>query len=118
MRKFENKHLRREKEYLSLLEELEFLIDLESKGFNKWRTFNRDCEFNSLKSSYIRIKQRLVRKFYNEHCGWKHTSPHFYRNMKNRKQRYLSKKEIRKWIRDSENEMIFEDNYSDCSWYW
>jgi len=117
MRKFENKHLKREKEYLSLLEELEYLRKLEG-NVSQWKTFNRGSEFDSLKSNYIKIKERLVKKFYNEYCGWIHTAPHHYRNMKNRKQRYLSKKEIKKWIKDSEQEMKFEDNYSDCSWYW
>ena len=112
MRKFENKYIKRAKEYLSLLKELEYLREFHFEEIFRYRSSN------SLKSQYNKIKKRLKTEFYNEYCGWYHTATHFYRNMKNRKLRYKSKKIIKNWMVDTEKEIIFEDNYSDCSWFW
>ena len=104
MRKFENKHLKREKEYRSLLEHLYALYKLD-------RTSDTQSEIT-------KTRRKLRTKFFNEFCGPYQTAPHFYRRYKNRIQRNIAKKDIFNYMKDPEFEMVFEDNYKDCAWYW
>ena len=104
MRKFENKHLKREKEYRSLINYFYALYRMERTSHNQ--------------SEITKVRNKLKSKFFNEFRGPYQTAPHFYRRYKNRIQRNITKKVVFNYTRDPEFEMIFEDNYKDCAWYW
>lgn len=108
MSKHTNKHWLREKEYISLKKEHDYIYD-STPRYPKWsRPQNsRLCEIN----------ERLRQKFHNEYNGYFNSAPWWYRNMLNRAQRAKSKQVLHRIMKGDEN-YIFEDNYKDAPWYW
>lgn len=105
MKKHNNKHWKREKEYISLLMELDRLYD--TLGF-KARDNNSEID---------RVKRKLRYKFYGLYDGWYSTAPKHFRKHLNRCRRKKSKKTLKKELQGYE--VSYDDNYKDASWsYW
>lgn len=98
MRKHQNKHWLREKEY-------RLLKNLYYSDFYCSRT-----------STEAEMEEILNSKFWNEFCGFYKTAPKHYRKRLNRIQRAKSKQKLFRELKGYE--VSYEDNYKDCSWYW
>jgi cation transport regulator ChaB len=109
MSKHNNKHWLREKEYISLKKELEYLHDITPR-YPRWR--------QPQNSRLSEVKEKLSQKFYNEYNGYFNSAPWWYRNMLNRAQRAKSKQVLHKIIKGDDENYIFEDIYKDAHWYW
>jgi hypothetical protein len=99
-----NKHWEREKEYISLLKEYEYLHTTIS--VYHWCR-NREVD---------RVRKKLRYKYYNEYYGMYNTAPKWYRKMKNKIQRAKSKQTLYRELQGYD--VCYEDNYKDCAWYW
>jgi hypothetical protein len=110
MSRHSNKYWLREKEFISLNIEYDRL----------WKNNTFDHWVPSPNSTYWdEIRRRFRYKFYNEYYGRWNTSPHWYRNTLNRKQRQRSRNSIRKLTMGEMGEdVIFIDNYRGCNNYW
>jgi len=106
MSKHTNKHWLREKEYISILQEEDFLYSTLSRYRFRVVPNKRLSEIN----------YKLNHKFFNEYRGKYRTAPKWYRKMLNRTQRAKSKQTL---YRDLQGyDVSYEDNYKDCAWYW
>jgi hypothetical protein len=107
MSKHLNKHWIREKEFISLNLELDFLYDsnIGPHGF-RFRVSN---------SRISEIDNKLIAKFYNEYHGRYRTPPKHYKRLLNKRLRAKSKMTLFKLINISDN-YVFEDR-PDGSWW-
>lgn len=103
MSKHTNKYWLREKEFISLEMEYDFLYSISRNRM----TFQE--------SRFSEISRKLNHKFHIEYNG--RSAPKWYRNMLNRKQRSKSKSTLSK-LPMIDYDYIFEDNFKDSSWYW
>jgi hypothetical protein len=108
MSKHTNKHWLREKEFISLEMEYDYLCN----SLPRARRWGRSLPNTRLEE----IDRKLLYKFYNEHHGHWNTAPKHYRKMLNKIQRAKAKQILHK-ILDGK-EPCFEDNYRGCNWYW
>ncbi len=106
MSKHTNKYWRREKEFISLQMEYDYLYY--SLTRINWRIPSN--------SRVDEINRKFQYKFYNEYSGRWNTSPKHYRKMLNRKQRKKSKQILYQLMNGKD--ICFEDNYRGCNWYW
>jgi len=107
MSKHTNKHWLREKEFISLNQELDHLYDTSPRTrFRRVIPSTRMAEING----------KLEHKFFNEYRGKYKTAPKWYRKMLNRSQRAKSKQTLYRDIKGYD--VCYEDNYKGCSWYW
>lgn len=107
MKRHNNKYWKREKEYISLLMELDRLYDT-SFDYKRWkRTSNSEID---------QIRRKLRFKFYHLYYGWYNTAPKHYRKQLNRSRRKESKNTLRRELQGYE--VSYNDNYKDASWYW
>lgn len=107
MSKHANKHWLREKEFISLKIEHDYLYDTTPRT-HYWRRIQT--------TRLEEINRKFLYKFYNEYRGKWNTAPKHYRKSLNKIQRAKSKQVLRKVL--SGKEPCFEDNYRGCNWYW
>lgn len=108
MSKHANKHWLREKEFISLKMEYEYLYDTVPRT----RRWGGPIGTTRMEE----INRKFLYKFYNEYHGKWNTAPRHYRKSLNKIQRAKAKQILHK-ILDGK-EYCFEDNYRGCSWYW
>lgn len=101
-----NKKWEKEKEYYSLLKELEYLYDVAIRG-EIFHLSNREID---------RVQRKLKHKYYDKYHGIYDTAPRWYRKMNNRIQRAKSKQTLYKELQGYD--VCYEDNYRGCAWYW
>ncbi len=106
MSKHTNKYWLREKEYISLRLEEDYLYHTLSRY--RWRTLPN--------KRLSEIEGKLEHKFFNEYRGKYRTAPKWYRKMLNRSQRAKSKQTLYRELQGYD--VSYEDNYKDCAWYW
>jgi hypothetical protein len=106
--RYKNKHWIREKEYISLTDELDRLLDISSN--------HKKFEINS-SSEVEYIRRKLKHKFYDIYYGWYNTAPKHHRKYLNRKRR-RSNRNILKRESIGYDYVAYNDNYKDASWYW
>ena len=98
MKRYNNKHWLKEKEYYSL------------------KLLYYDFYYLTGSSIESELKRRLYSTYYNKYLGFYNTAPKHYRKTLNRIQRAKSKQTL---IRELNGyDVSYEDNYKDCSWYW
>jgi len=100
-----NKHWLREKKYISLKKEESILWDL-----------NRECFYLKFKRE-DEIERIFLYKFYNMEYGKYNTAPKWYRRFKNHSQKAKAKQKLFLELKGYED-ICYEDNYKDASWYW
>ena len=98
MKRYNNKHWLKEKEYYSL------------------KLLYYDFYYLTGSSIESELKRRLYSTYYNKYLGFYNTAPKHYRKFLNRRQRFKSKSALRA-ILNGEN-IEFDDNYKDCNWFW
>ena len=108
MSKHTNKHWLREKEFISLKMEYDFLRNITVRS-HRYRSLDDSVESTRIQE----VIRSLNNKFHNEYNGGK--APRWYRNMLNRKQRAKSKLILYKTI-NIEGDYIFDDNFKDAAW--
>lgn len=106
MRRYTNKHWIKEKEFISLIREKDFLYKLLPRY--KWRIVD------DTRISYI--ERELHDRFYYKYLGKYKGAPKWYRRMLNRKQRYKSNKTLYNQLKGIDT--YYDNNYKDSSWYW
>lgn len=106
MKRYTNKHWIKEKEFISLIREMDFLYKLLPRY--KWRVVDD--------SRISHIERELYDKFYYRYLGKYKSAPKWYRKMLNRKQRHKSNNTLYKQLNNLN--VSYEDNYKDSGWYW
>lgn len=102
MKRYNNKHWKKEKYYISLLMELDRLHYLYG-----WRTSNSEID---------RVKRKIKNEFYGLYYGWGSTAPKRYRKQLNRCRRKKSKNTLKRELQGYQ--VSYDDNYKDGPWYW
>lgn len=106
MKRHNNKYWKKEKEYISLLNQLDLLCDIHPVF--RWRI--------SGDSQIERIRRKLRLDFYGLYYGWTNTAPKHYRKYLNKKRRKSSKNTLRRELMGYD--VSYDNNYKDASWYW